>query len=506
MKKFFKRYFWTILIVIAALGLAGSAAYFSISGLSKLFAGSAMQVIIMASFIEFSKIATTAALHRYWKSMKTLPMRILKWFLTIMVIVVMAITSSGIYGFLADAYSKTSIELDKIQGKVELIEKQKEQKNIQITGVEEIKFTKTERITTLNDLRVTQEARLDSLYNKGWTSSAKKTQALIDQSTEEIKSLQVEVDSLTNKIQKINEEIGELDIEILDLQNTDVTTEIASLKYISNVTNRPMESIANYFIMAIIIVFDPLAVLLVIFANVVYDNSMGKEEESKPERRNRLIGRIRERFKRKDEPEGEVEPENKTEAPETPSKEELLKMIQEQTEEFNDKHVGEGTINVYPVEELPSEEESNDNYQDVIDAVNNTDPEIFNNTYDYIPEEKGEEVIEYMEDENGNFEKTDNARESIASIIGGIDSNPVYLKLIDILFADGSRKVGDIIPPYKSLLTDVRSRGIDVEERIIKNFLTICNLLEITNMSDKDNVKITKSYESSKQIISLVSK
>ena len=120
MKKFFNKYFWTLLIVMSAIGLAGSAAYFSISGLSKLFAGSAFEVIIMASFIEFGKLVTTAALHRYWNKVKLW----MKITLTAMIISVMIITSSGIYGFLSSAYSKTSIELDKIKGKVELIEKQ----------------------------------------------------------------------------------------------------------------------------------------------------------------------------------------------------------------------------------------------------------------------------------------------------------------------------------------------------------------------------------------------
>ena len=124
MKKLFKKYFWTAIIVLSALGLAGSAAYFSISGLSKLFAGASTQIIIMASFIELAKIITTAALHRYWDGIN----RVLKWVLSFMVVVVMLITSSGIYGFLADAYTKTSTQLDKIDGQVALIEKKKEQK------------------------------------------------------------------------------------------------------------------------------------------------------------------------------------------------------------------------------------------------------------------------------------------------------------------------------------------------------------------------------------------
>ena len=267
MKNFFNKYFWTLLVVIAAVGLAGSAAYFSISGLSKLFGGSAMQVIIMASFIEFGKLVTTAALHRYWK--KTIWW--MRYILTAMIISVMVITSSGIYGFLADAYASTSIELEKIDGKIALIEKQQEQKNTQIEGIDEIKDSKSNRIVTLNNLRVQQEARIDSLYSKGWYSSARKTQVLIDQSTAEIQKLQTELDTIAVRVNVINQEIGDLDISILDLQNSDVATEIGPLKYMSTVVNRPMEDIINWFILMLIFVFDPLAVLLIIFASNIYD-------------------------------------------------------------------------------------------------------------------------------------------------------------------------------------------------------------------------------------------
>jgi hypothetical protein len=448
MIKLFKKYFWTMLIVIAALGLAGSAAYFSISGLSKLFAGSALQVIIMASFIEFAKIATTAALHKFWKDISWL----LKLPLTIMVIVIMGITSSGIYGFLADAYSTTSVQLEKIEGQIALIEKQQEQKKVQITGIEEIKTTKTDRVTSLIDLRVQQESRLDSLYNKGAYSTAKKTQALIDQSTLEIQSLQVELDTIANKINRINSEIGELDIQVLDLQNTDVATEIGPLKYMSKVLDKPMENIINWFIMAIMLAFDPLAILLVILANVLYDKA------------------------------------NRSKAP--PQKE--LEPIEELEES--------------PEVVEPEDDYQEDDYQKVVDAVNNTDPETHDYSYDFIPQEKSEEVVEYIEGEGGKFEKSEDTKESIASIIKGIDPNPLYLQLLDIFYLNGQRKVGDIIPPYEVFLKDIRNKGIDCPEKVVKNFLTISNLFGIVNMIDKNNVTITKDYQASKQIISLVSK
>ncbi len=466
-----KKYFWVILIMLAAIGLAGSAAYFSISGLSKLFSGSAMQVIIMAAFIEFAKLVTTAALHRYWNKTKWW----MKYTLTAMVISVMLITSSGIYGFLADAYSTTSVELDKIQGQIELIEKQQEQKRVQIKGIEEIKVAKSDRMNSLINLRIQQEARLDSLYNRGAYSSAKKAQVLIDQSTDEIKGLQVELDTIANRINKVNMEIGELDIQILDLQNTDVATELGPLKYMSRVLDRPMDDIINWFILMLIFVFDPLAVLLVIFASNVYDATRGGSTTPSEKSKSNIISKLKDKFSKKEENQ-----ENAIEVKEDESKE----------------------------EEVEDMEIKDENFKKIIDAVNNTDPELYNFGYDFVPDEltKGEEVVEYIEGKSGNFEKNNETKESMASIISGIDSNPLYLQLLDIFFLDGQRKVGDIIPPYEVFLNHIREKGIDCPEKVVKNFLTISNLLGIVNMADKNKVTIIKDYKASKQIISLVSK
>lgn len=475
MGKLFKKHFWTILIVIAALGLAGSAAYFSISGLSKLFAGSALQIIIMASFIEFSKLATTAALHRYWKDINF----VLKSVLTFMVIIIMLITSMGIYGFLADAYSSTSTKLDKVEGEISLIEKNKIQKTTQIKSFESIKTSKSDRINSLTNLRSQQETRIDALYEKN--KGVKGVQNMIEQSNKDIQTLQVEVDTLVAQIGRVNGEISKMDSEILELKSSDVATEIGPLKYMSNVINRPIESIINWFILAIIGVFDPLAVLLVILASTLYDKSNKKEEES---------------FEEEKEFEEDIDYE------ESPTKEEFTQMLQDQS----DVDSG-GKIKLYPTGEEGLVEELNqkENYFNAIDSVNNSESDTNDFSYDSIPQEKNDEVVEYIEGENGNFEKIP-SKEIVNSLIDGIDSNPLYLQLIDVLFLNGSRVPGDIIPPYKTLVKDISDSGIECGNKVIKNFLTICNLFDITNMKDKYNERIVKDYNASKEIISLVSK
>jgi len=451
MKKLFKKYFWTYIIVFAALGLSGSAAYFSISGLSKLFAGASTQIIIMASFIELAKIITTAALHRYWDSVD----RILKWVLSIMVVVVMLITSSGIYGFLADAYTKTSTEMDKIDGEISLIENKKEQKKSQILSLESVKNSKDKRISSLISIRGQQESRIDALYEKN--RGIKGAQSMIQQSNSEIKTLQTEIDTLVAKIERINSEIGQMDIEILDLKNSDVASEIGPLKYMSNVVGKPMESIINWFIMMIIFVFDPLAILLIIMANNVYDKASIKES-------------------------GE----------DNSSKVDNTNLVVDDNMEIEELFLGDVDVNSNKSDD--SELQNKPSIDDI---------ELYE---EHPSKEKKAEVVEYIEGEDGSFKRSIENKEDMSSVIRGIDSNPLYLKLLDIFFLDGQRKVGDVIPPYDVFLKDVRNSGVDCQEKIIKNFLTISNLLGIVNMTDKNSVKIIKDYESSKQIISLVSK
>jgi len=257
---------------------------------------------------------------------------------------------------------------------------------------------------------------------------------------------------------------------VLDYQNSDVATEIGPLKYMSTVLDRPMDDIINWFILMLIFVFDPLAVLLVIFASNIYDaNNEGNDPPE--EDKKGLLGRLRDRFKK----------------PESIAEEEVI------------------------VEETLPEEKpevsQEDKQQRIVDAINNVDEDSDILDFDHdFPEEKGEEVVEYVADENGDFEKVDEPKKSFATILKGIESNPIYLSLLDILYANGSRSVGDVIPPHKELVKDIQEAGFVYDKKVVDNFLTICNLLSITDMRDNNNVKITMEYGQAKNIISLVSK
>ena len=170
-----KKYIFPILVALSALTLAGAAAFFSVTGLSKLFGGAKTEVIVMASALEFAKLVTASFLHRYWKTLKWQ----IKTYLTIGVVTVMIITSAGIYGFLSNAYSVTSNKLQNVDAQVQMVDQKKTIINSEITRLQENKTLKSNRVQSLVNLRTQQEARVDSLYNRKQTSSANRVELQI---------------------------------------------------------------------------------------------------------------------------------------------------------------------------------------------------------------------------------------------------------------------------------------------------------------------------------------
>jgi hypothetical protein len=285
-----KKYFFPFLVALAAFTLAGAAAFFSITGLAKLFGGATTAVIIMASSLEFAKLVTASLLHNYWNKLANG----MKFYLTTGVIVLMLITSAGIYGFLSSAYTVTSDKLKNIDSKVGLVENKKEQVNGEILRLKETVQNKSSRSKSLIELRDKQENRVDSLYNKKLLSVAKRVEAQISDANKEVGELNLEIDEINKKIQLKYDEISELDKNILDSQDNDLAAEVGPLKFISNLTGVSMEKVVNFFILLLVFVFDPLAVCLVIAFNTIMgygnDDEKGIEKiEVKEEKKEQII-------------------------------------------------------------------------------------------------------------------------------------------------------------------------------------------------------------------------
>ena len=107
MLKNIKKGMLPFLIGFSALSVSGSAAFYSVFGLSKLFAGASTEVIIMAGSLEIAKLVTASLLYQYWGTIN----KILRTYLTIATVILIIITSMGIYGFLSAAYQETFNQL-----------------------------------------------------------------------------------------------------------------------------------------------------------------------------------------------------------------------------------------------------------------------------------------------------------------------------------------------------------------------------------------------------------
>jgi hypothetical protein len=256
----FKKNLILVLVILSALTISGAAAYFSVYGLSKLFAGAGVAVIIMASVLEVSKLITAFTLH---ERKDVLP-KLLKVYLGIAVVVLMIITSAGIYGFLSNAYQITATKNTIVEKEVSIIDAKVENLSTRLSDYQ------NERESIVSDIRElrtglssgTQVSYIDKNSGEKITTSSASIR----------KSLEVQLEDATKRrdlvsknIEEISAQIDSLKIGILDKQlNNDAAAELGPLIYLSNITGIEMDRVINYFILMIIFVFDPLAICLVI--------------------------------------------------------------------------------------------------------------------------------------------------------------------------------------------------------------------------------------------------
>jgi hypothetical protein len=237
---------FTALVGIVALIVAGCAAFFSVQGLATLYAARYIAVCVMAGGLELGKLVAASFLHRYWKTCGIL----LKIYLTIAVIVLMAITSLGIFGFLTGAYQQSHVKVELTDTKQEALNSKKEFLNIEIKQL-------NERIQTLNSSRMAQEKRLPDMSTK----SAKPIYEDIKRSGEEITATRARIDQLTKELFQTSEDSINQKIE------GSKEVDIGTLKYVAKAFGVDMDTIVKWFTLAIVLVFDPLAVSLILAYN-----------------------------------------------------------------------------------------------------------------------------------------------------------------------------------------------------------------------------------------------
>jgi hypothetical protein len=267
------------------LFVAFNAAFFSVSGLSKLFAGAAFSVMIMASSLEAAKLITAGYLYNYWEKIN----KTFRLYLSGAVLVLILITSLGIYGFLTAAFQDT-FNVYSITEKQKTFLEQKESfwKDDVARYDEELKRI-SDNIGTLSNAKSQQIQVRDTSVVGGVrttisTSELRLAQARITTEEENRKEVQAKREIAADSLQSIQ-------LKILDLEtDTGVSSELGPLQYLSGLLDKPMDQIINWFILIIIFVFDPLAVALVIAFNNALKVDKGETDKKKVVEKRELYG------------------------------------------------------------------------------------------------------------------------------------------------------------------------------------------------------------------------
>ncbi len=234
--------YFPYLVGVSALFIAGCAAFYSVFGLSKLFAGATLSVIIMAASLESGKLVAASFLYRYWAKINSL----MKAYMTVGVITLVVITSAGIFGFLSNAYQGATIEFEK-QSTTLLY---KEERLVQLEEDKVYLIEELEQsITSLPDNYPTAKRKLREDYSP-------------------------KVLSINDKILDIKQEISDLKVGLVE-----TGVDVGPAIYLARSFETDIDTVVKFFIFILIFVFDPMAVSLIIAYNVIISNREVKRKK-----------------------------------------------------------------------------------------------------------------------------------------------------------------------------------------------------------------------------------
>ena len=243
---------FTLLVGIAAVAVAGCAAFFSVTGLALLFSGASLAVAIMGTSLEIAKLVSASYLHTYWEETN----KFLRTYLLIGVIILVIITSAGIFGFLSNAYQSTSLKSDVVSREIEVYTNKITSNQAQITQF-------TSQISNL-------QQNSGSLLGNG-----KVNNRLI----RSIDTRDKQISKINDKMSLLQDSISVWNIKINQIKNNnlDLEREIGGFKFIAEAFELEINSVVKFFIFLLIFVFDPLAVTLIIAFNTALTNDRKKK-------------------------------------------------------------------------------------------------------------------------------------------------------------------------------------------------------------------------------------
>jgi len=239
-----------VILLLTALVISGIAGYFSIIGLTYIFSASPLPIFIMGAALELGKLVTASYVYRQWDSINVL----MRTYFVVSVVVLSLLTSMGIFGFLSKAHSDQSLVSGDVMAKVTVYD-------------EKIKVAKENVDANRKALKQMDEAVDQVMGRSQDEKGAEKAVAIRRSQQKERTRLQEEIQTYQAAIGKLNEDRAPIAAEVRKVE-----AEVGPIKYIAafmyGATDTSiLEKAVSWMIVLIIVVFDPLAILLVIGAN-----------------------------------------------------------------------------------------------------------------------------------------------------------------------------------------------------------------------------------------------
>ena len=226
---------------LSALFIAGCAAFFSVFGIGKLFSGAFIAVVIMASSLEIGKLVTASFLYRYWDKINLLQ----KVYMAAATIMLIFITSAGIFGYLSNAYQGATVEFEKqttaLLFKEEQVEQLEEDKQFLLNELDQ-------QVQSLPDNYITAKRKLREDYNP-------------------------QILSIISELLDLKKEVGKLKTNLVE-----TGVDVGPAVYLARTFNTDIDTVVKFFIFILIFVFDPLAVMIVVAYNQVLLENRPKEK------------------------------------------------------------------------------------------------------------------------------------------------------------------------------------------------------------------------------------
>ena len=314
------------LILLMSIIMAGTVAYVSVGGLLKVFSGAGTLGLVLFTSIEVAKVIATSAIHTYGK--------ILGWkynlLLSLGVVIAMAITSMGIYGFLSSTYKESYSKMVSIESKIELNNSKLEGYKTQLISVSDEKEGLSTIISELssglsNNVIEYKDKETGKIIRTTSSSTRRALEKQLDRASERQELVSEKYDEISNKIFEIENEVLEIKL------GNDVASELGPLKYLAEVTGMSMDDIMKWFIFLLIIIGDPMAILMVIIFNKVAN--IERQSREKDIEISIIPSEIKEEIKEDKEEIEELEEEIEELEEEIEEIEEEIEEIEEEIEE-----------------------------------------------------------------------------------------------------------------------------------------------------------------------------